>query len=324
MFIRYRLRLFAVAAAFALANALPIYSAAQPAPALPVIRVGVGALDATTPMIYAVKQGLYRKYGLNVELVKLNNGPAIASAIAGGSLELGEAATLSVVVAVSKGLPFTVIGDLNDYDSTQPDQALLVPVNSAIKTPQDLAGKTLATVSLEGQPALGTFAWLDSIGIDRTAIKYVEIPASATLAAIEANRVDGAVFYEPFLSANMATGKLRVLAYPYNAIGKRYPKSVLFGNADWVGTHRDAVERFLNATQEASRYVGAHENDAAPLIADFAGLDVTTILNTRHGVRSVILPPGELQAVIDAAARYKFIPAVIPENQLICGCALRK
>ncbi len=270
------------------------------------------------------KGGCNRKYGVDVELVKLNNGPAIASAIAGGSLELGEAATLSVVVAMSKGLPFTVIGDLNDYDSTQPDQALLVPVNSTIKTPQDLAGRTLATVSLEGQPALGTFAWLDSIGIERTAIKYVEIPASATLAAIEQK-------------PRRRRGVLRTVS-----LGKPGDRKTA-GAGLSVQRHRQAVSKVgplrerglgrsasrcgravLNATQEASRYVGTHENAAAPLIADFAGLDVNTILNTRHGVRSVVLPPGELQSVIDAAARYKFITATIPEAQLICSCALRK
>jgi len=286
------------------------------------LRLGMGPVDVVTPLLYAVKSGLYAKYGLDVEIVKLNNGPAIASAVAGGSVELAQAATLSVVQAFAKGIPFTIIGNLAYYQAARPDDALLVPVASPIRTPKDLLGKTLATVSLSGMPTLGTYKWLESQGIDPSSIKWVELPAAATLPAMEANRVDGAVFYEPFFSALMATNKVRVLAFPYDVLGKRFSNAVLFANAAWVHEHPDVVNRFLRASQEASTYVAAHESESASLIAEFAGVDLTTATNIHHEGRGVTLTPEDIQPVIDAAARYKFIPSAFPAQQLICSCAL--
>ena len=288
------------------------------------IHLGAGPVDQATPLIYAAKAGIYKKYGVNVEVVKLANGAAIASAVAGGSLELGQSSSLAAITAIAKGLPFTAIGNLSIYDAEKPDYAILVPTASPIKTPKDLEGKTLSAVSLQDQNALATFAWLDAHGVDRSAIKYAEIPASASLAAMEQSRVDGATFYEPFFTAFMATGKVRVLGYPYEAIGKRYSDAVLFGTTKWVGEHRDAVDKFLRASQEASVYVAAHENESAQLIAEFAGVDPATVANIRHGGRGVLLNPADLQPMIDAAAKYKIIPKSFPATEMICPCALRR
>ena len=302
---------------------LTIPTARAQAP-LSTIRLGLGPVDVVTPLLYGVKGDVFRKYGLDVELVKLSNGPAIAAAVAGGSVDLAQAATLSVVQAFVKNLPFTIIGKLATYSSTNPDDAMLVPVDSSIRSPRDLIGKTFATVSLDGMPTLGTYAWLDAHGVDHTTLKYIEMPAAATLAAMDQHRVDGGVFYEPFYSAFVATGRARVLAFPYDAVSSRFANAVLFAHTTWVRDHADVVERFLRASQEASMYVAGHESESSALIATFAGVDPSTVANIHHEVRGIPIVPSDIQAVIDIAARYKFIPMRFPASEIICSCALRK
>jgi NitT/TauT family transport system substrate-binding protein len=309
--------LFAAALAFA---ALP---AGAQAPET--IHVGVGPVDTGIPLYYAAKTGIYKKYGLDVELVKTPNGATTVSAMAGGTLQLGQGSPLAVVTAIGKGgLPLTVIGNISSYVSEHPDYALLVPVNSPIHSAKDLEGQTLASVSLRDQNALATFAWLDAQGVDRSKLKYVEIPASATEAAMEQGRVVAATFYEPFFSSYTSTGKLRVLAYPYDAIGKRFADSVLFGTNAWVAAHGDAVNKFLRATQDAAAYVGAHEDQTPVLASEFIGVDPATVAHVRHGLRGVMIVPSDLQPMIDAAAKYEIIPKAFPAAQIICSCALRR
>jgi len=289
------------------------------------IHVGVGPVDTAIPLFYAAKVGLFKKYGLDVELVKTPNGATTVAALAGGSLQLGQGSPLSVVTAVGKGgLPLTVIGDLSSYVSEHPDYALLVPVNSPIHTAKDLEGQTLAAVSLKDQNALATFAWLDAQGVDRSKLKYVEIPAAATAAAMEQGRVVAATFYEPFFSSFTTTGKMRVLAYPYDAIGKRFADSVLFGNTTWVAAHPEVVSKFLHAVQDAAAYVGAHEDETPALAAEYIGVDPATVAHVRHGLRGVYILPSDLQPMIDAAAKYQVIPKAFPAAQMICSCALRR
>ncbi len=109
-------RLFAASAA---AVALTLGNAPTPAPAqdnLPVIRLGTGPDGATTPVLYAIKSGLYKKYGLEVQPTLLGSGAAAAAAVSGGSIDIGKTSTIAVITFIAKGVPFTAIGSLGYYD----------------------------------------------------------------------------------------------------------------------------------------------------------------------------------------------------------------
>jgi NitT/TauT family transport system substrate-binding protein len=177
---------------------------------------------------------------------------------------------------------------------------------------------------LQDQNSLATFAWLDAHGVDRSTIKFVEIPASATLVAMDQGRVDVATFYEPFFSAFMATGKVRIFATPFDALGKHYVDAVMYGTPQWANDHRDLVEKFLRATQEGAKYVAAHEREVAPITAEYTGADPNVLANMHHGGRSSILNPADLQPIIDAAAKYNMIAKSFRSSELVCTCALRR
>ena len=308
--------------AVALVLALPGSTFAQSTS--PLIRIGAGPDDTSMPVIYAAQSGLFAKAGLNVELQKLAGAAVVAAALAGGSLEIGKASALSVVTAHAKGLPFTAIGNIATYTSGSPDFALIVLNDSPVKTAADLPGKILAAVSLQDMSSVATLAWLNQNGVDSSTLKFVEMPASATLAAMEQGRVVGSTIYEPMLSAAMATGKVRIIGYPYDSIGKRFAGGLLIANVKWVADHRDLVDRFLKVMQVAGAYVAAHENELGPMLAAYAGVDPTLMTKTNHEGRGVALTVADLQPVIDAAARYKVIPQAFPASELICSCALRR
>lgn len=130
----------AISAALALLVALTLSSTTRVAAQAPelLIRVGAGPVDLSTPLIYAAQAGLYKRAGLDVELVKVASGAVAAAAIAGGSLEIGKSNTMSIVAAIGKGLPFTIVGSIANYSSDNPDAGLLVSTSAQIKTPSDL------------------------------------------------------------------------------------------------------------------------------------------------------------------------------------------
>lgn len=288
------------------------------------IHVGVGPVDTAAPVIYAAQAGIYKKYGLNVDLQKAPNGAATISAISGGTLDLGQGAALATVTAFARNIPLTTIGGLSFYNNEHPDYAMLVLASSQIKNPKDLEGQTLGEPSLRDQNTVATYAWLDAHGVDRAKLKFVEIPAAASLAAMEQSRIVASTFYEPFFSSFSEGGKTRVLGYPYDAIGKHFADSVLFGNPKWVADHPDLVSRFLRATGEAAAYVSAHEAEVPQITAPFTGVDPAKSANLRHGIRGVTIGPADLQPMIDAAAKYGVIDKSFPASQMICGCALKR
>jgi NitT/TauT family transport system substrate-binding protein len=296
------------------------------APADPIagtIRIGSSTDDAARPIIYAADAGLFKKAGLDVEIVKLSNGAAVAAAVAGGSVEIGKGSALTPILAYAKGIPFTVTSNLSNYTSDNPNIGLIVRRDSTIAAPKDLVGKTIGLNGLQDQNALAMYSWLEQNGIDLGSVKFIEIPSSVQLAALDQGRVDAAVVLEPNFSSALATGRVRTLAYPWNAMGKRYTQAVMFSTTAWVSAHKDAIDRVNRVLRDAGLYVGAHENDTKIYAAEFAGIDVASLADFRASERGVSLVPGDLQPTIDAAAKYKLIDKPFPASDIICSCAIK-
>jgi len=216
------------------------------------IRVGTGPNDPSMPLIYGDKGGAFKRAGLNVEVSRQATTSTMAAAVLGGSLEIAQGSGLGAIHIISKGVPLTLVGNLALYNADHPDTALLVLTGSTIKTPKDMEGKTLAGVALGDLNSISTVMWLDQRGVDTSTLKFVEIPASASLAAMEQNRIEATTVYEPFYSAFVASGKARVLGYPYDSLGRHWADSVIFARTDWVAAHGPLVGRFLRALQEAA------------------------------------------------------------------------
>ena len=76
------------------------------------------------------------------------------------------------------------------YNADKPDLALLVLASSPIKTAKDMDGKTLSGVALQDLNSVSTAMWVDRHGGDSAGLKFVEMPASATLAGLQQHRID--------------------------------------------------------------------------------------------------------------------------------------
>jgi NitT/TauT family transport system substrate-binding protein len=311
----------AVGAAVAVLAALSM-TAATSAQTEPLIRVGAALDDQSTPLLYAVHADMFKKAGLNVEIQKLGSGSVVAAAVAGGSIEIGKAATYAIILAVAKGLPFTLIAPIAYYRSEAPDGALVVPGNSPFKSARDLEGKTLGVTSLQDFNMLATEAWIDQNGGDPSKVKFIEIPPPAISAALTQGRIDGAPVFEPAFTAAL-NGGARIGAHVYDAIGKHYIGAAMFANTAWVAAHRDLVDRFNRVMLEAVQYVGAHESESIPLIAQFVGIDPAILPKMHHPGRATYLVASEVQPLIDLAAKYKIIAKPFPAQQMICDCALK-
>jgi len=288
------------------------------------VRIGTGPNDQALPLVYADKGGLFARAGLNVEVSRQVNTSTEAAAISGGSLDLAEGSGLGAVILVAKGLPFTIVSNLAFYTSEKPDVGLLVGASSPIKTPKDLESGTLGTVGLEDMNSIATRQWLQQRGVDTSKIRYIEIPASASLAAIEQNRITATTVYEPFYSAAVASGKVRVLGHPWDSISPHFSDAVLFAGSKWATEHRDVVQRVLRVIQEAAAYAGAHESELVPYTAQFTGLEPDVVRTIHHPERGVLIAPSDLQPLIDMAVRAKMIPNAIPAQDMICSCALSR
>jgi NitT/TauT family transport system substrate-binding protein len=317
--IRWRALLPTVCALVALTSIVRLPATAQE---LAVIRVGTSSDDSARPLLYAVQSGMFKRAGLDVQIDKLANGAAVAAAVSGGSLDVGKGSTLTAVLAHVRGLPFTVIANLANYSAAAPDSALLVPATSTIAEPKDLIGKTIGVGGLSDFNSLMIYAWLAQNGVDAAQLKFLEIPNTAAMGALQQGRIDATLALEPAYASALATKQFRVLAHPLSALGNQFSDTVLFANASWVAAHAADVRAFNRVVHDAAAYVARHEQETKPLAAAFSGFDALTLQTFHPPVRALTLDPADLQPTIDVAAKYKVIPSSFPAREMICDCAI--
>jgi NitT/TauT family transport system substrate-binding protein len=290
---------------------------------LTTMRIGAALDDSTTPLLFADHAGYFKRNGLAVEITKLQSGSAVAAAVIGGSLDLGKSSFYSIIAAHARGIPFQFIAPTGSYSSVSPDAALIVAASSPIRTASDLNGKILGVASLQDLNMVATEAWVDKNGGSSASLKFVELPPPAVLESLMAGRIAASPVQDPLLSTIMASGNARVIGYANDAIAKNYQSAGVFGTIEWVAHNRDTVERFARAMRDANAYLGKHEEEGVPLIAQFIGITSKSASSLHHPGRPSYLVAGEIQPLIDVTAAYKIIPRAFPAQEIISPSALQ-
>ena len=111
---------------------------------MPVIRLAMPPTDAASQGYYAQQKGFFKNVGLNVQILKTNEGASVAAAVAGGTADIGQSNLSSLCAAHERGLPFVAIAGSNLFVSTTHQSELVVAPDSPYHTARDFNGKTIA------------------------------------------------------------------------------------------------------------------------------------------------------------------------------------
>ncbi len=298
---------------------VPAFGAAP----LDTLRVASAGDDNATPLLYADKAGLFRKAGIDLQFSKMNSGSAVASAIAGGALDIGKSSLTGLIAAHLRGIDFTLVAPSGLYVKEHPIGALVVAADSTIASARDFVGKTISASALNDINVVAARAWFEQQGIDPASVHFIELPESAVSAALAAHRIDGSTVLNPVMAELVNSGKARVVAPVFDAIAGRFMISGWFASADYVAKHRDLVARFARVMQQAEDYANTHHAETLDLVAQFTGLDAGTIAGMVRPAYPAALDPRDIQPIIDAEAKYKAIDRSFSAADMISPLALR-
>ena len=296
-----RRALLRAAGATALVAAAPRVAAA--AGDAGIIHVGTTGKETDAQVVYAQALGYFTKLGLNVDVQVLPNGAAIAAAIAGGSLQIGDANVLTIAKAHEQGLPFSFVALSAQYEDAHPATVLAVAPDAPIHSGRDLNGKTLGGVSLGGLDQLSMQTWVDKNGGDASTLKFIELRPSEITPALVRGTIAAGNLSEPELSVQRSN--IRVLGNSYGAIAKTFVQTAWFGNAAWISANAATARAFAQALALAADWASrpANHAQASQLLAQFARLEKADA--TGSYARSN--DPALVQPVIDGGVKYKLL-----------------
>jgi NitT/TauT family transport system substrate-binding protein len=291
--------------------ALALPAGAQDVPKLRVLR---GAVEFSEGVQYAQALGLFKKYGVDVDVQIVSSGEAAAAAIVGGTADIGAANVVSLVLAHEKGVDFTFVAPGAEYTGSAPTNALVVAKNSPIRGPKDLAGKTIGVIALGDINTIAIRAWLERNGVDAKSVRFLELPNPQFSAAIERGAIDAAIISSPALAPAMQVG--RVVGLPYSAVSEHFAINAWYAKKDWVATHRDTVARFTRAVIEAQLWANKNHAESAKILIADAKLDPDLVATMTRATFAPKLDGALIQPLIDLMAKYGRIAAPFPASDL--------
>lgn len=156
------------------------------------VTVGVLPIANTLPLDLGIKKGFFEQQGIEIKKITAQSGNDIMLGLANSNIDVGFAGWVPAMIARTSGIPISVVA-LSEVEST--DQAsnwqnILVKGSSSIRTPADLAGKTIAVNALKGVGEVMIRAALDKVGVDQSSIKLLALPFPAMRAALNSGQVD--------------------------------------------------------------------------------------------------------------------------------------
>ena len=266
-----------VYAAFALTLALAPLS--SPLFAQETLKLTVGQHGNWDTSVAEVGQrgGIFKKHGLNLEIVYTQGSGETAQAVVSGSVEIGVAVGIMGALAYySKGAPLRIIGA---ETTGAGDLYWYVKADSPIKTLKDTDGKTIA-FSTRGSSTDGVVtAFMKQY--DLKAVPTSTGSPSSTLTQVMSGQIDVGWSAPPFGLDQLDKGEIRRIATGNDAaVFKGQTVRTLVTNVKTLTTRKAAIEKFMKAYRETIDWL--YSDDAAlKVYSDWINIPVAKLKRTR-------------------------------------------
>jgi len=255
------------------------WAAGSDAPEKKDLKIGFIPLTDCASVVMAGELGLYKKYGLNVEVTKEASWAAVRDKLTNGELDAahvlygliygvhlgigGPKRDMAVLMNLNhNGQAISLSNQLKDKGVT--DGASLKKLVDAEKREYTFA-QTFPT----GTHAMWLYYWLAANGINPLAdVKTIVVPPPQMVANMRVGNMDGFCVGEPW-NARAIYDKIGFTAATSQEIWKDHPEKVLGTTAEFVQKYPNTARAMLMAVLEASKYIDttANRSSVAKIIA---------------------------------------------------------
>ena len=265
-----RRRLFTAAILSVLVSGALFGGSASSAPARPLATINLDTLNIANgyPLDLGIQKGFFSKRGIEIKKTVLQSGNDIVLALANGNGDVGYLGYVPAMIARTQGIKFQIIAASDVEGTSESDnwQNIMVKGSSSIRTPQDLAGKTIAVNALKGVGEVMIKAALKKVGVDPNSPKLVAIGFGAMRAALNNGQIDAFWAPEPFVSQALNIDGARIVMAPGPVLGRFWPIGAYGALDSWVSKNPQLAKSFREAINESLTYAQNHPDEIRALL----------------------------------------------------------
>lgn len=281
------------------------------------VKVAVSPGAATsTPLYLAESKGVFAAHGLAVEFSVVDDGSVAIPNTLNGQIQFSVSGFGPAVQAIERGVPVSIIGAANIVP-TQPDsqyQAVVVNNESGIENGAQI--KTWAADSTEVDPSQAFT--VDALGGDYASLKRVAVPFPAVGDAVADGTVDAALLNEPFLTAALGTGKVKVLQYVNGELTlPGAPGAVFIASDKYVEMNPEVTKSFVESAREAYSYAAQHREEVAQFVPQTGLSDEVPPVTALGEYQDGPLDTAAVQKLVDVFVQYGAIKGDVSAQDMI-------
>ncbi len=260
-------------------------------------------LSQSVPWI-AEEAGLFRKHGLDFQLVFIASGPAVTAAMLGGDAEIALTGGEGMIRAYVQGATdFIFIGAVKNVLTHS------ILAKPEIKTPEDLKGKKIGINRIGSNPHYFAVQALRRYGLDPNRdVSFIQSGGSPeTLAALLSDRLDAASLNAPADFQAAAHG----FHYVINGLDLRVPyvATVFALRRPVLGKRPQVIGRFMEAMAEAEKILLTDREFTYKVLGKYLRLSDRKIFDAAYNSETKALEPRldikleGVQAVLEEVAK---------------------
>jgi NitT/TauT family transport system substrate-binding protein len=262
------------------------------------------------------KAGIFKKHGLELEIVYTSGSGETLQPVIAGSVDLGLAVgTLGAISAYAKNAPVRIVG----AEATGAADYWYAKASSPIRTLQDTNGRTIAFSTQGSSTHSIVRAFIDEFKL--TAKPTATGNPSATLTAVMTDQVDVGWAAPPFGLKEIDAGQIRVVAKATDAaLVRGQTIRVIVATAEALEKRKDIITRYLDAYRETIDYMYSDNPQMFKDYAAFAQVPEATAKRVRDEFfpKTLVNPDAikGLDSLLKEAVNLKFITAPLTQQQL--------
>jgi NitT/TauT family transport system substrate-binding protein len=270
---RSRARLFGVTIALASGALLLFGSSAASAPGTKHRKLATITLNGLPianglPLDLGIKKGFFSAQGIEINKRNLQSGNDIVLALANNNGDIGYVGWVPAIIGRTQGIRLQALAASDVEGTSVADnwQNIMVKGSSSIRTPQDLAGKSIAVNALKGVGEVMIRAALKKVGVNQSSIRLVAMPFTAMRSALQNGQVDAVWFPEPFVSQALNLDDARIVMAPGPVLGRFWPIGTYVAQESWIRSNPTLARGFRIAMNQSLTYAQSHPGEIREML----------------------------------------------------------
>jgi NitT/TauT family transport system substrate-binding protein len=282
------------------------------------IQIGCTATSDCASAMAAVDEGIFRKHGLNAEMVLIGINSNIPAAILSNSIQIGGPTSTVFLQAADGGLDMVAVAGASMMSPTSNANITAFVRNGiTISSPKDFVGKKV------GAPGLGAFLhvlfvkWLVEKGVDPRSVNFVEVTFPTMSDIIKSGGVDAVLTAEPFVTRMTNAGLGSVGARYAVDLARTEPIIFYAAARDWAEKNPDTIRKFRAAIAEGADIVNNDREKTSTSISKFTKQPIELVKATPPNKSEPVLKAEQLGWWIEIMSTQKMLQTKLDLNKLI-------